>query len=217
MEKLEYINTWGYTDMNGLDKIIKIVLMVLIFLINTIEAKEDENKIDFMVNECVLKVPSNYDIGVSNDFYINFDINIYASLSNDFNMKNSIHFSLKLTDSNATKIVLDDLNKIQPNRIKSILKQENLLLIEFTDNNDTYIIGNRFFMRSSDKEHHYTKELIAYCNETWHDDMYIEGFETLADKIIKDFPYTPPIALDKKRALKIQNKLESIYEKSLKK
>ena len=186
--------------------------MVLIFLINTIQAKEDENKIEFMVNECILKVPSNYDISISDKLDIGFFSSIYYALENGFKIKNDVRFSLNLTDINATKIVLDDLNKIQPNGIKSILKQENLLLIEFTDNNDVYIIGNKFYLYSSNKDDNDTKELIEYCNETWHDDMYIEGFETLADKIIKDFPYTPPIALDKERALKIQKKLKSIYE-----
>jgi len=194
-------------------KILWIIILLNSYLLN---ANDIDESIGFSVNECTLAIPSNYDIAITDDLKMNFFPSIYYALQKGETIKNDVRFSLGLTETDAYKIVMNDLNRTQPNDIKDITKDGNLVLIDFVDNNYVYIVGKRFYISTSRKDSNGTKQLIQQCNETWKNNLFIKKLDLLVDKIIKDFPYTPPIALNKEKAILVQKKLEKIYEDALK-
>jgi len=197
-------------------KRLKILQVTIILLLNSYYVNADSKKINFTINECILSIPSNYDIAITDDLKINFLSSIYYALQQGIGFKKDVRFSLSLTETDAYEIVMNDLNGTQPNDIKNITKDGHLLLIDFIDDNYVYIVGSRFYISSSNKDNNKTKRLIKQCNDTWKNNLFIDKLDLLPDKLTQDFPYSPPIALNKEKAIKVEKKLEKIYQDTLK-
>jgi hypothetical protein len=67
-------------------------------------------------------------------------------------------------------------------------------------------------MHISDLENPVVQNLIRHCNDTWHEDMFINNLDELTEQLVKDF-YNSELERDK--ALIIQKSLKKIYEDSL--
>jgi len=187
-----------------------IIPIILMLLINNLLCSDDntiiKKPIDFVINECILEIPYGYDIGVSSDL----DIVFAVGFNGEF--KNRIYISLKITEGNATKILLDDVKKSSSFILDKVYKIGHLNIIEYKNHSDIDITGKHFQIYGLNKDNNHTKELIDYCNKTWHEDMQIDNLELLPDKLLKDFPFM----FKRKDAIRIQKKLQSIADNKLK-
>jgi len=182
-----------------MNKIIKLFI-VLFFLTNTIESDENNTKkIDFLVNECTLKIPYGYNGAVSGDG----DIVFAPSFS--LHLKDYVGYSVILIEKNATKSLLSnsDLNSHDFNTIGHLK-----IIRTNTNKSNGYIVGKHFYLYSGNLDHNYTKELINSCNNSWHKDMQIKDIDTLNLKLVKDFPNY----FDENQSLFIENKFKAIEE-----